>query len=349
MWRRTSRVSADSWASASLGSSTAAAEATLAATGQGQAALTLRPGKGRGGKSKDKGKGGKGQPAGKPQATESWVGPPRAEELPMAPAAQKPLLPKALSDGNAIESPDAKLLEALISHARGSSALPPNLQQMLDLHVQSDAKQQSKRLHQLVTQQQDARKQLLRVRSERLQFEQQWGAYVTALLQTWEQQTQDREQALKSFLEAEIAWSQQLNSATTALSRQVKDEDPISENMDLTGTEDDATLQDQEARRNMDSAVQYKQITAMLREAQDKAQAATFQLQKDRDASRSPRRKRELPADDQNSAAHDKAASGEGHAATNTGVQLKAPPQLAHGLGRGGSMGEKPVCREDTG
>ena len=120
--------------------------------------------------------------------------PPKPPPVPKAPPATAPVKGAEPS----VSGMDAKLLEALISHTRPLKDVPPGLQQMLEQHLQEDAKSQSKRLHALVSQQQTARAQLRKIHADKVQFETSWEQYLQQLAQTLEAQTKERATAIQA-------------------------------------------------------------------------------------------------------------------------------------------------------
>ena len=195
---------------------------------------------------------------------------------------------------------DAKLLEALISHTRALKDVPPGLQQMLEQHLQEDAKSQSKRLHALVSQQQTARAQLRKIHADKVQFETSWEQYLQQLAQTLEAQTKERATAIQAFGEAEEAWRSQLDAASTELARLTQENQSAPSEFQIAVpmkdmTEAVASQMAQAEQCSAAAAEQCQQLQLALKLASATAADNLHELAQSapgRESSRTPRRKR---------------------------------------------------------
>ena len=256
------------------------------------------------GKHRDPSKGpGKGKPAEAIVPTTI----PEITQLPHPPTAGPPMLPKPATPGPpspaAIEGNDNKLFAALMEHAQSSTSLPSNLRQMLEEHVQTSTRTETKMLHNLVHQKQAAKQGLSKVRAERLAFESAWQAYLGQLLDLWEKQIATHAQTMENFAKAEISWHSQLVTASTALQAQVGDGTAAVESIDDHDPSDDmisdiSQMELVTEKQLERSREQHTQLVSMLAQARDTAASTVRQLKRERESSRSPRRPAKVPTID---------------------------------------------------
>ena len=219
-------------------------------------------------KGKGKGKGGKEQ--GKTKATTSAaLG---AKELlaalPRAPSATQVTMPAASSSSEGAERSPAMsdLMQAL---AAVKDDLPPSVRVALQSHMEEDAKMSSKGFHKLVSQQGQAKKELLAIRGAREQFLQEWASYIGALSELLAK-LQAKAENLRKLEESEEKWMQQLHNTTRAIT--------LSSQMDeVVDVEDMDTAVDDDAAREpakTEAAHRALAVEASLSEALQKAKAA---------------------------------------------------------------------------
>ena len=107
--------------------------------------------------------------------------------------------------------------------------LPPSVRVALQSHMEEDAKMSSKGLHKLVSQQGQAKKELLAIRGAREQFLQEWASYIGALSELLEKQLQAKAENLRKLEESEEKWMQQLHNTTRAITMIAGAPFPVSE------------------------------------------------------------------------------------------------------------------------
>ncbi|CAE7300846.1 unnamed protein product [Symbiodinium sp. CCMP2592] len=179
-------------------------------------------GKGGGqGKQQGKGKGPKGPKGSKdkgapPEATTA----PGVASLPAAPEASALAMPKAgTSNAPGSGSADGQLLRAVLAHLATRDDVPAELSALMGQHADESHRAQGRALHKVVARQQEAKRALFRVRQERQGYEQAWSQYLGQLTQLLEKQLAERSEALSKYDASEAAWKEQLEEASTELSR----------------------------------------------------------------------------------------------------------------------------------
>ena len=139
---------------------------------------------------------------------------PTAAALPPAPRPGEQ--PSTSGEGEAQRTLDA-LLSALSRQDRGQ--LPPEVQRLMGETQASDAKRLTRALHQQTTKQGTARKDLAKLRDDRLAFMSQWQQYLEKLVELLTTQLTARDATLAEYNAREQALVIQVNDAVSEISR----------------------------------------------------------------------------------------------------------------------------------
>ena len=146
---------------------------------------------------------------------------PTIQALPGAPEAANVPAPKPPSGGSTVSSSsENQLLRAVLAHLATRSDVPADLALLVGQHAHESHRAQGKALHKVVARQQEAKLGLSRVRQDRHAYENAWGQYLGQLTQLLEKQLLERQEALAKYDAAEAAWKDQLEEASTELSKQ---------------------------------------------------------------------------------------------------------------------------------
>ena len=241
--------------------------------------------------------GGKGKVKGKGDGVKGTPPAPVLQDLPQPPKPVQVAVPKGgggqsgpPSLATTAGSSDA-LLQAVLSHV-ATEELPESIRDAVGQYKSSSIKMNAKHMHSLVSAQQQARRELARLRQERDNYEIAWESYVQKLTNLFARQLKDREETLDVFEQAEKEWLNQLEQATQDLQQKAAAEGQKTEAsadtvMQTSDVEDAAVLAELErARRRRE---QVAEQNAGVLQALESAQAATQGASK-RDGSRTPRR-----------------------------------------------------------
>eukprot|EP00439_Symbiodinium_sp_Y106_P038845 s1587_g4.t1 len=239
-------------------------------------------------------KGAKG-PAGKGDGTTAAAAPkgPDINQLPEAPQARAPALPKSNQEVTIVQqTEDKKLLDSLIAQLTTSGVeLTPEMESLVKQYRSESVKLQGKQLHQLVAKQTQARRELSRIKEDRGAFEKMWSDYLDHLVVLVQTQVDERQVVLSKFDASEEAWRKQLTEASSQLAistggSRASNQGPTMEDdeeaMDQDFEQEDAQRAVQEA-----TAARFTALMASMKEAQKQAAA-----QAPREGSRTPRRKK---------------------------------------------------------
>ena len=209
------------------------------------------------------------------------------------------------------------LLKALVAHVASQENTPSELQQLLGQYQDDSHRATGKTMHKLVSKQQEARRGLTKVRSDRTAFEAAWNGYIDHLAQLLETQMGERQEAFRSFDQAEEAWRQQLEETTAALSKHAATE--VAEPLETINLDDDMEVQEQIVADAAEEDVKNQVKRQQQREEADARANAVLQslqaLKGDRrDGSRTPRRSvsKERAADPKEAKEEPKDAKGKG-------------------------------------
>ncbi|CAE6925509.1 unnamed protein product, partial [Symbiodinium sp. CCMP2456] len=207
--------------------------------------------------------------------------------LPRAPQALAINMPQGASSDADRAPAYGELMAAL---AAAKDELPAGLQSIVQQHMVEDVRLESKGLHRLVNQQSQAKKELQGVKHAREAFLSEWTTYLGSLADLLDKQMEAKAANMAKLDEAEAKWTQQLATASAALSQQANCKVEV-ETIDVETMEDitneDAAL---EAARSVaaDRAAQGEDaLTSALRAAKT---AAEQELGSHRE--RTPRRKK---------------------------------------------------------
>ena len=239
-------------------------------------------------------KGAKG-PAGKGDGTTAAAAPkgPDINQLPEAPQARAPALPKSNQEVTIVQqTEDKKLLDSLIAQLTTSGVeLTPEMESLVKQYRSESVKLQGKQLHQLVAKQTQARRELSRIKEDRGAFEKMWSDYLDHLVVLVQTQVDERQVVLSKFDASEEAWRKQLTEASSQLAistggSRASNQGPTMEDdeeaMDQDFEQEDAQRAVQEA-----TAARFTALMASMKEAQKQAAA-----QAPWEGSRTPRRKK---------------------------------------------------------
>ena len=190
-----------------------------------------------------------------------------------------------------------------MAHVASSDSVPSELQQMMNKYRVEDERAQAKELHRTVARQQEARRELNRIRTERSAFTAGWSSYIADLIGLIDQQMSDRETTMDSYDEAEDAWSLRLLEANRLLAQHasqnaaapVIDLEADEVKMETAEAMVDATVEEEATIRATREAMrsQMAQQHAALQQALQAAKDAT-----DTARERTPRRERKKPGAD---------------------------------------------------
>ena len=234
---------------------------------------------------------------GKGQAEGKGFAAPALQDLPKPPKPAQLALPKGGSGqagpsniSTAAGSSDA-LLQALLSHV-ATEELPESIRDAVGQYKSTSIKLNAKHMHSLVSAQQQARRELGRIRQERDNYEFTWEAYVQKLTDLFAQQVKEREEALDAFEHAEKEWLAQLEQATQDLQQMAtvegqKADASVDAVMPASDMEDAVAAAELERvqRRREQVAEQNAGVLSALKSAKAIASEAVK-----RDGSRTPRR-----------------------------------------------------------
>ena len=217
---------------------------------------------------------------------------PQFSDLPPAPAPPKlaSAPPAKATPGGGDASHSEVLLNALLQHL-GTDGLPANLQSMIGAYQETNVKAEARRLHSLVSQQSSARKELQRLKQERLQFEDTWTSYIEKLAEAFAHQVKEHSEVLNQFEARETELLAQQEQAAQALQdcTAVKAKEDSKESMDLDPEEEaDAAAKEQvrAKQRRLQQEARIKSVQDALAQVRDHNSAAA----KEREGSRTPRR-----------------------------------------------------------
>ncbi|CAE7769607.1 unnamed protein product [Symbiodinium sp. CCMP2592] len=172
--------------------------------------------------------------------------------------------------------------------AVGSTSIPPQ-------HACAASNQQRKLLHHWVTKQTEAKAALSKLAQEQEEYDANWCAYLTKVMETLEHQILDRAKVLGEYAQAEAQWSAQLQDATVQLAQRANGEDGTSNqaHMDVDTNEaavaEAARIEAKHVIRRERMEEQQSELMQALKKAKEAAEAATVVKEKDRD--RTPRRR----------------------------------------------------------
>ena len=260
---------------------------------------------------------------------------PTVAQLPKPPKPRKVPVPKEEAASAApTPSEEKRTLDALVAQLAQQEDLPDNLRKMVSQITQGSVKTESKALHRLVAQRQEAITALERVRSERAGFEAGWATYTQSLLDLLSVQFEERTTTLAELDEAQTAWSSRLTESTSALNAAtlaapvVDLEEEIDEDMDAAVDQAAQDSARQEARQQK-MAQQHQQLTQLLVSVKESAEGSAER----REGSRTPRRRakevvvQELDKANQHAEAKKAAADGDSKRAAEAKAAAKLPSQ----------------------
>ena len=145
---------------------------------------------------------------------------PQLQDLPQAPVAPKVVGATTSKEngggGEASASSTDVLLQALMQHV-GTDSLPANLQTIVGTYQETNVRAEAKKLHGLVSQQSNARKELQRLKHDRLQYEESWSSCVDKVAETFGAQVEEHTEILNQFEAAEAELVTQLEQTAQAL------------------------------------------------------------------------------------------------------------------------------------
>ena len=281
--------------------------------------------------------GGKAEGKGKLKGPKEPAAPsaPNVAQLPKPPKPRKVPVPKE-EPGSAAPAPseEKRTLDALVAQLAQQEDLPDNLRKMVSQITQGSVKTESKALHRLVAQRQEAITALERIRSERAGFEAGWATYTQSLLDLLSVQFEERTKTLAELDEAQTAWTNRLTESTSALKAAtlaapvVDLEEEIDEDVDAAVDQAAQDSAHQEARQQK-MAQQHQQLTQLLVSVKESAEGSAER----REGSRTPRRRakeeiiQELDKANRHAETKKAAEGGESKQAAEAKPATKAPSQ----------------------
>ena len=223
---------------------------------------------------------------------------PRVEVLPAPPAVPNIQNPKrGAGDTTGAVSSDRAQLEALLASLSGATSLPEAAQAMVTEFQRSVSKNTARDLHRVVTEQAKARQEPASLRGQRTAYLAAWQQYVSEVVEMVDKQIKEQSSILEAFSNSEIAWAQQESQASQALARLARQDDSavevISDGMEADELAEDKVNEaieiEQRVKREQEAQVQAS--SQILQALQAVKQQADEQASKDREGSRTPRRK----------------------------------------------------------
>ncbi|CAE7031253.1 ggact.2 [Symbiodinium sp. CCMP2592] len=240
--------------------------------------------------------GGKAEGKGKGKTTPVQAPAPSSADLPSAPTAATPSLPRKPAETQGPNVPPEKAqLEALVAalSAAGTS-VPESVRALVAEHQQASAQGIARSLHRAVADQSRARAELQKVRVHRSQYLTSWRDYIDHITTLLEKQLTEQEEILDKYNAAEVDWISAEREATLAISRMAS--------KDNAGLEEDQDMLDAEARTS-DAAETEVKLRAEKEQQQKAGQELHAALQvarrqaeehlsaSKREGSRTPRRR----------------------------------------------------------
>ena len=232
--------------------------------------------------------GGKGKPKQPPLAV------PQVEGLPAPPTAPSFSAPKRMAAESGNSATQERLqLEALMNSLASATDLPAAAQEMVNEYQRTSTKHTAKDLHKAVAEQAKARQELVRLRGNRTAYLQAWQQYVAQVMELLDAQIKAQNTILENFSQSELEWIQHEGQATQTLAR-LAQLDGVQEphEMDMEESEEmvsDAIEAEQRLRREQEE--HQKKSVQMLDALKAVRQQAEEQVRRDRDGSRTPRRR----------------------------------------------------------
>ena len=219
------------------------------------------------------------------------------------------------------------------SLAANRSVIPPDTMELLDRLQAESTQNAAKALHRAVAAQASARRELDKIKTQRVQYLDQWASYIESVVKLLSTQMEEQDKVLEEFASKEAQWTETLQKASSELSKHSASERPdtevddermqASEEMVDQAIEEEHLAQAQRQQQQASRAQLQVHLEALQNQVRAQAQDAR------REGSRTPRRKTE-PVDLTTDDAKDKDKDKAGHVgATSKDAPTKDKPPPA--------------------
>ena len=204
--------------------------------------------------------------------------------------------------------------------------------ELLDRLQAESTQNAAKALHRAVAAQASARRELDKIKTQRVQYLDQWASYIESVVKLLSTQMEEQDKVLEEFAIKEAQWTETLQKASSELSKHSASERPdtevddermqASEEMVDQAIEEEHLAQAQRQQQQASRAQLQAHLEALQNQVRAQAQDAR------REGSRTPRRKTEpvdLTADDAKDKDKDKAGQA-GVTSKDAPDKSKPPP-----------------------